>query len=190
MSFAEKARVVAVSVVVSLLVGGGLYEFFKIRQSGDDSPILIAGGSLYLGTDLVHQLKSMNDEYLLLAEPKGDPTQVAKVTSLEVTDSDDNVKSYPASGATRIELTYGSAFYSDKVTLEFDPRAYTIKISDLDGDKKHPLAHSPAILPNLRMHPRRGGGIKQLSVYPDGMKEEPVKCDKGDCSVIVHTSLK
>src|SRR5262245_30789541 len=60
MSFREKAQIVAVSVAIALAVAAGFYYYQTGRTANpvagpdvvvpDDAPILIAGGSFYIGT--------------------------------------------------------------------------------------------------------------------------------------------
>src|SRR5262245_37434216 len=83
MSFTQKVRLVAVSVILTLGLLAGLYACSsqrKILGPDDDAAIMIAGGSLYLGTPHANfrlNADANDPQVLWFADPQGNP--VARV---------------------------------------------------------------------------------------------------------------
>ena len=118
MTFAEQATVVGVSVVVSLLIGAGVYEVVKpatpvvpdvrpLRAPGDDAPIIMAGGSLYIGhhPDFSFTPDSTNHHQL-------NYSQAMQVSKIDVT-------SFDASGNLQDSATSVSSGQAGSVTLKY-----------------------------------------------------------------------
>ena len=186
MSLTEKIQVVVISVIIALALAGGLYVVLPGQRvpvgAGDDAPILIAGGSLFLGTHSEFQLKaSLTGNALQFADLKGVQVFDRYVNSIDSIDATGGVASYPASGAARVEINYTG---NDTITLEYDPATHYITITNTDTN--HYISKTHRVLTNLRA--RKGGKIQNIDLFPDGSTPHRVDCGAdGECSVTVHT---
>jgi hypothetical protein len=196
MSIKEKIQVIAISVVAALAIGAGIYFITRPLTPLDDtqdSPILVAGGSMYFGTDPGFRLQKVNN-YLQLSDASYTAVTNRKFTEIDVEDSNDVITLYKTlSGSPRIDLTYcrnscNGQGNSDVVTLKDDSGTQAITITNTDST--HAISQAARLLPNLLMHQRRGDWkIDHIDVYPDGSTKTTVMCTNGECSVVVHTCL-
>jgi len=188
MSFREKAQIVVVSVAIALALAAGFYYLAPgfpggSRGGADDAPILIAGGSLYLGTDLPAIFTPADKKTLVYSAGY-------KVYGIEATDKDDNTVPYTLdkdSGTATITISYcknSSCNDKDEVTMDVnnssDP-AITIKNSAEN------IGKAPRLLPNLWVHARRHGKIEVVKLIVNKMTKPDVKCDESECNIVVQT---
>ena len=187
MSFREKAQLVVVSVAITLTLAAGLYYLVNAflagpRGGADDAPILIAGGSLYLGTDLPAVFKPDANKQKLVYESG------YEVYSIDVTDNRDVTTPYPVtagSGTATIVITYCNTLCVNKdvVTINVDNRldpAVTITNSPKN------IGKAPRLLPNLWTHRRKGWHIDEVKLKV-GTQEPDVDCDNSECDIVVQT---
>src|SRR5262245_6612085 len=108
MPFTEKVKVVAVSVILTLGLAG-LFAWLSqkiIVGADDDAAIIIAGGSLYLGTHTDYQLKE-NGKNLRFTNKKGDPVNDRRIYKLESTDYKGTVTTYNTpTDAAKVVVNY------------------------------------------------------------------------------------
>ncbi|HXA52744.1 MAG TPA: hypothetical protein VNV86_20650 [Candidatus Acidoferrum sp.] len=193
MSLKEKVQVVLLSVVtaVAISMAVGKMFFAKIRPfsgGSEDAPIIMAGGSLYIGTgpDGVFQ-------------PNGNTlafTSGFKVSSIELTDQNDNtqtaVENDVAGKTGAIIVTYcksncAQGNGTDTVTLNFDPNSITVS-NTLPG---HPISKMSKILPTLREHMRKHWNMVSVELKINGATFGNVaQCgNDSECDVVIHTCL-
>lgn len=194
----ENTLTVVVSVAAAL-AAAVLYDKIVNPTSapgaGEDAPILMAGGSLYIGSHEYHHFKPVSNTLVLYDATN---TQVTDryVDRVDVTDPTDVVTSYPPSTTSTPQNVTVNINYCnndntkcDSVTLAY---AYTngtgaFTISDvLSVDaSKHPITRAHWALTNLLMHPRKNWQITGITVTTDSAVQ--TSCATGECSVVVHT---
>jgi hypothetical protein len=192
MPFKEKVQLVLVSTIAAVVLTLGAIRLFqtKIFQptvgGTDDAPIIMAGGSLYIGTgpDGVFQ-------------PSGNTlafTSGFKVFGIELTDQNDNtqtaVENDVAGKTGAIIVTYcksncAQANDTDIVTLNFDPNRINVS-NTLAG---HPISRMSRILPTLREHMRRHWKMVSVELKIGGVTFGSVaQCGSdSECDVVIHT---
>ena len=190
----DKIQVIVISVILSLAIAA-LYSWFRSpgspgqglrRDSADDSPIMVTGGSLYLGTDTGYQLYASGDN-LQFADLNASPVLNRKITAVEASDTGGNLNTYPASGATRVVVDYKGP--DETITLAFDPTTYAITMTNGKMGNGAISRVTRKVLPNLRV--RKNGKIDKIHIYADGSTETQVDCgNDSDCGVVIHTELK
>ena len=217
MSSREKAQIVVVSVAIALALAVGFYYVvgristaFGPGGTGggsDDEPIIMAGGSLYIGTGDTATFNPAKTDDGFLYYHEG-----YRVFRIDVTDMGDERKEHPVNQAYshgEIVVAYcknrncNSKNQADTVTMTFDNRATdpVIKIGNTLEDqqgKRTPISKAPRMLPTLRTHWRKD---KDWTIYSvmvtetndnDGSKYEHTtdKCGPySECEVVVHTCL-
>ena len=155
---------------------------------GDDEPVVVAGGSTYIGTPSGHRFDPDSTGRLVHSDPN------RYVTSVEVIDKDDNpltpVPTFNNQPVT-IDITYcrigtGHACVSgtsETVTLKTVTLGQGLTISS-DRTK---MARSPKMIPpNLLTHPRRKKTMRDVSL--NGTKVADCY-DDGECSITIHYCL-
>jgi hypothetical protein len=188
----EKVQVVLWSVVASLAAVGIIKWVLSVNQSiqslgaTDDAPIIMAGGSLYVGTgpDAVFQ-------------PNGNAlnfTSGFKVFGVDIVDQNDAMQSAAEADVRNktgaLIVTYcksncNNAAETDTVTLNFDANSIAM-VNTLSG---HPISKMPKILPTLRTHMRRKWRLVSVELKINNTTFGSVaQCgDSSECSVVVHT---
>jgi hypothetical protein len=198
MSFRDKAQIVVVSVVIALALAAGSYYFVAgpslgpggIRGGTDDQPIIMAGGSLYIGTGETAKFKAVGDTL--------DYTEGYKVFRVDVVDMSENGETWPvgAAGSGQIDIEYcrldnttgQCSSQTDKVTMTFynnvSPQVISIKNS-LTGK---PISKARRMMPTLRTHPRKRWTMFKVRVKVEGTVDKGYECGPdSECEVVVHT---
>lgn len=200
MNITEKVQVIGISVLIALLLGAGVYRMLvkpvHTLDDTQDSPILIAGGSLYFGVDPAFRLQApTNASYLQFMD-----NNYTAVTSRQFSEIDvEDFATGPLPAITtftkvpKVVVTYcknncNGTGNSDTVTLQ-DKSDNSITITNTDT--AHPISASNRVLPFLLMHQlKHDWEINSIDVYTDGTASTPARhtmCTDGQCSVIVHT---
>src|SRR5262249_31120876 len=119
------------------------------KGGDDDAPILVAGGSLYLGTLSHFQLTKDGDDKLLFDDLK-DKQVERYVWSIDTVDSDDKESTY-ASDQTKPAKIVVKYSGNETITLQYDPVSHYITISNKDnGGHPTPIKARRHLLSNLR----------------------------------------
>lgn len=193
MPFRQQAQLVIVSVGISLALAGGFYlavirqELARTRHrlgSGEDAPIVMAGGSLYIGTSdtLTFNANGTQLNY-------SSPMQVFQVDVFYyLNDAEQkDTRNVAAGTAGNVELAYckngncSSAQNKDTVTISWDANK-NISIQNTANT----IQNSSRILPNLRFHSRHKWSLVSVSVNGG----TAISCGAGgesECTVLVHT---
>src|SRR6516162_3339728 len=139
----DKALVIAISVILSLVLGAGIYFLVKPATpqiapgqtpgekgrpgpfDDNDSPIIIAGGSLYLSTAPGYDLGTMDSKGLYF-DYNGTSIKNRYVSFVEITDSNGVVTPFAnVNSATpfslMIDYNGGILAGSDPVTVSYMP---------------------------------------------------------------------
>jgi hypothetical protein len=191
MTFREKAQLVTVSVVLALALAAGLYQAVKPKgphglSGTDDAPIIMAGGSLTIGTEnFTFTIDSTNHK--LLADP------LLKVFQIDLFDQNDNLQKIPPvpiDAVGDVVVSYCGVYANpctapyDKVLIHFE-KSKPIEISNT----KKNIENAARVLLNLRMHRRKHWVMSHVTVNFTGLTK-PVEADcgpDGECSLIIHT---
>lgn len=197
---------IAIVGIAGLVLGAIIYQVISSskapavipgRNSGD-SPILMAGGSLYFVTDSDRQLVTdpttmMNLDF----GAGGKPTTDRMVSGIDVIDSSGSSTTLVSAITTptqeTVALTYapgmGHSGNADTITINFTPPAGNpgpCLITISNTDKNNPVGNTPQPAPNLRKDGRNGWHLNNIAV--NGTNTASGTCNSGECSVIIHTS--
>ena len=193
MSPIEKVQVVLLSVVTAAAISLGVGKWMapgnqRIDTIGpnDDAPIIMAGGSLYLGTGPDGVLKPDGNGLAF--------TSGFKVFGVDFTDQNDTTQSAvtaDVSGkAGALIVTYckndcSNPAQTDVVTLNFDPNSISIS----NTLASHPISRMPKLLPTLRLHMRKRWKMSSVELKIAGATFGTVaQCgNDSECNVVVHT---
>jgi hypothetical protein len=158
MLFKEKVQIVLVSTILAVALTLGAIRLFQTRifqptsSGSDDAPIIMTGGSLYIGTGSAGVFQPSGNSLVF--------TPGFKVFGVSLTDQNDNtqtaVENDVAGKTGTIIVTYCKSNCApgndtDIVTLNFDPNSISVS-NTLPG---HPISKMSRILPTLREHMRR-----------------------------------
>jgi hypothetical protein len=194
MKFKEQAQLVTLSVVISLALVAALYQAVKPAPNannhglgaGDDAPIVMAGGSLYIGTSGTLTFAPDQNHTKLNCSSQ---MQVFKVDVFNYVNGVEtpNPTNVAAATAGKVDFAYcnngkcDNAQHTDTVTINWDANK-NIWISDTAGT----IQNSSLILPNLRFHSHHKWSLLNVSVNGGN----PIDCGKNaesECTVIIHT---
>lgn len=149
------------------------------RRTGDDQPITIAGGSLYLGSSK-GRFDSDGADVLKHSEWR------RYVTNIEITDKDGKTIKPAYDPAKCLKLTYCK--YKDRgcdgantetITLSTDMYRQNLKLTS----DKHGIGHPLPLGSQLQEHPRRKWTLWKIAY--EGYA--PSECGSdGDCSLYIH----
>ncbi len=192
MPFKEKVQVVTISVVIALAAAAGLYQFVQPRGPhalgpGDDAPIIIAGGSLLIGTS---DVLTFNPDPSKPQLNYSSPMQVFQIDVFHVSGGGSEVSNsanVTAGAPGTVVMNYcknqNCSGPSDTVTLHWDANKNVWIDNSLSTIQK-----SSRLLPNLRIHSRKKWMLVNVSVNGG----TAVDCGTGnqdDCTIVVHTCI-
>jgi hypothetical protein len=154
----------------------------------DDAPILIAGGSLYFGTDVPASFTPNANKDTLYY------TTGYKVYRIDATDVNDVTAPYTVTSKATIVISYcknaNNCNEKDEVTVQVDNSqdpAVTITNSSRN------IGKAPRLLPNLWVHPRKNWDVAIVKLTVDQMTKPDVVCrDSGngresECNIEIQT---
>lgn len=193
MPFKDQFKIVAVSVLFSLILAAGLFKLIKPETSlhrlgaGDDAPIVMAGGSLFVGT--YEGFEFQPDQAL--------PSQLNYSANMQVfgvdvwyLDNNGNLQldhTDVASGSRgTVTLSYCknancNGINVDTITLNWNANKQIWIVSSLNL-----LGKGSSLLPNLRVHPRKKWLLRNVAVA-GGVSALNRDCGgDSECNVIVH----
>jgi hypothetical protein len=203
MSFREKAQIVVVSAAIALALSAGLYYFLagpsqgpgRILNPNDDQPIIMAGGSFYIGTGFTAKFRpAKSDDGSLYY------TERYQVFRIDVLDKDDKNSMQDvdqSQGEGSIVMEYcGNAQCNnnqkDIVTMAFfnNPAAQKVITITNDTTNNKPISKARRMLPSLRTHRRKQWTLLTVTVKVVGEQDKTYKCEsESECEVEVHTCL-
>ena len=202
MSFREKAQIVVVSVAVALALAAGFFYVSgritsptepslgpgRILTPTDDQPIVMTGGSFYIGTGDTATFRAAGD-YL---EYKSG----YKVFRIDVLDKSNmnTMTDVLADASGQIDIVYcnlnGSQCtpnQTDTVKMLFNNNVANpvIRIENTLSDR--PIGKARRILPTLRTHTRKRWTMSSVKVTI-GTTMQTFTCeDDSECEIVVHT---
>jgi len=198
----QVAATVGIAAVVSAAIVYGVPLVQKILQdkSGDDEPIIMSGGSMYIGNHpggilANYQINADHGAHRLVHSD-----QSLYVKRVDVTDTNDNTTFYPASGqltaadTVKIDLTYcklvpsGGNLDCDQTSTE------TVTFQTVTGSQGLVITSTAAdmdrsthLLPNLWAHRRRHRKIKNITTTIGTGQPDTKSClPDGECSIVIH----
>jgi hypothetical protein len=191
----ERAKTITISVILALAIGAaGIYLSGKLAslfkgggKDGSDSPIVMAGGSLYLSTTPPNDLESSAGMSLYFGNVATGAIKNRYISSLEITDKDGKVTPFaqvnsPTLLTAVVDYKGGLLDGSDYVTISYMPTngCGVITITN----EKNNIGTAIKLLPNLRLHHKRKFSISGFSVNGS---DTNTNCASGDCSLTIHT---
>jgi hypothetical protein len=202
----KEVKIVAISAVIAALIALALIKLLQpppsqvhIFSDTDDAPIIMAGGSLYIGTGTDGVFNRDSAKATLVY------TAGLKVFGIDLINKEDALQQLTeadvSSATGRVDLTYcklqltippappACSGNSDTVTLTFDNTSTggPIVISNKLSVK---IGAAPRILPTLWMHMRKGWTLFHVEATA-GTTTKKADCGSGsECNIVVHTCLK
>jgi hypothetical protein len=208
MKTGEKIQVIVISVVLAVVLAilyGRIYPSqtvapgpgpteIKPDRGGDtdDAPIIMAGGSILIGTDANGTFTRADDQgrRILKFEDK------FKVFQIDLTDKQGHTTTIPATDLLakvgKIEIDHCMANAQDQcvgqkdtVTLNFNNGPGAISLRNDHGKQ---IGKANRVLPTLWRHKIDQFVMLAVRVTIEGVEAATAACGKGaDCDVVIHT---